>query len=130
MEPKLVTDPKLVPVLQELIKREPIFHRLEIGNTRADLENATDKDFWEVGASGRRYSREFVIDTVEKRGEDPGVEHLEPSDFHCLEIAPDHYLVTYTLLQGPRRTRRSTIWRRTEKGWKILYHQGTVVADS
>lgn len=49
--------------------------------------------------------------------------------FHCLEIAPDNYLLTYTLFQGERVTRRSTIWRRSTTGWKILYHQGTIVAS-
>jgi hypothetical protein len=24
-------------------------------------------------------------------------------------------------------TRRATLWRRTTTGWKVLYHQGTVV---
>jgi hypothetical protein len=24
-------------------------------------------------------------------------------------------------------TRRATLWRRMSSGWKILYHQGTVV---
>jgi hypothetical protein len=32
--PKLVTNPKLQSVLEELIKREPIFHRPESGATR------------------------------------------------------------------------------------------------
>lgn len=45
------------------------------------------------------------------------------------EIAADNYLLTYTLFQGERVTRRSTIWRRTGEGWKIMYHQGTIVED-
>src|SRR3954454_18454999 len=31
MEPNLVTDPKILDVLQELAQREPIFHRPELG---------------------------------------------------------------------------------------------------
>jgi hypothetical protein len=38
--------------------------------------------------------------------------------------------LTYTLHQGARITRRSTIWRRTGEGWKIVYHQGTMVEES
>lgn len=129
MEPHLVTDPKLVPVLNELVQREPIFHRPEFGMTRRDFENMTDLAFWEVGASGRRYSREYVLDTLEKRSKNPTEEIWETGDFHCLEIAPDNYLLSYTLVQGERVTRRATIWRRTELGWKIVYHQGTIVED-
>ena len=38
--------------------------------------------------------------------------------------------MTYTLLQGARVTRRATLWRRSMSGWKILYHQGTLVNPS
>lgn len=127
MEPNLVTDPKIMDVLRELEKREPIFHRPEFGTTRADFESMTEDTFWEVGASGRRYSRQYVLDALEKRPANQPQEAWQTRDFHCLEIAVDNYLLTYTLIQGPRVTRRSTIWRRTVQGWKIVYHQGTVV---
>lgn len=93
MEPERITDPKHLDVLRELEKREPIFHRPELGTTRRDFERMTEEDFWEVGASGRRY------------------------------------LLTYTLLQGERVTRRATLWRRRGGEWKIVYHQGTIVSS-
>jgi hypothetical protein len=120
-------DPANHDVLNELIQREPIFHRPELGTTRQDFENMTIETFWEVGASGRRYSREYVMDTLELRHSQPHEDIWETRDFHCLEIAPDNYLVTYTLIQGERVTRRSTIWRRCYDDWKIVYHQGTIV---
>jgi hypothetical protein len=115
-------------VLEELKRREPVFHRLEPGATRADLENMTDAEFCEVGASGRRYGRDYVLDLLEKRFENPGEDVWEVSDFRCLALSRDTYLVTYTLLQQELRvTRRSSIWRRSGQVWKIVYHQGTVV---
>jgi hypothetical protein len=37
-------------------------------------------------------------------------------------------MLTYTLVQDAiRTTRRLTIWERTDAGWKIVFHQGTVV---
>jgi hypothetical protein len=127
MEPTLSTAPHLLAILEELKRREPIFHRPELGTTRGDYEKMTDPGFWEVGASGRRYSREFILDTLEDRALKGDEDVWETLGFHCLEVAPDNYLVTYTLLQGARVTRRATLWRRTQSGWKILYHQGTVV---
>jgi hypothetical protein len=85
--------------------------------------------FWEVGASGRRYSREYILDVLEERFRNPAEDIWETKDFHCLEIARDNYLITYTLIQGARITRRATIWRRSEFDWKIVYHQGTVVEE-
>jgi exodeoxyribonuclease V alpha subunit len=75
----------------------------------ADFERMTEATFWEVGASGRRYSRQYVLDEMEKRYASPEEDTWQTRDFHCLEIAAENYLVTYTLIQGTRITRRSTI---------------------
>jgi hypothetical protein len=90
----------------------------------------TAEDFWEVGASGRRYSRQFVLDELERRHAAPHEDELEAFGFHCRRLGEDTYLLTYTLRQpGERWTRRATIWRRVSQEWKIVYHQGTVVQD-
>lgn len=130
MEPILSTDPHLLGILEELKAREPIFHRPELGTTRADYEGMMDLNFWEVGASGRRYSREYVVAELEKRQQHPVHDIWETSEFHCRELAPSLYLLTYTLIQNKiRKTRRTTLWQRTEVGWKIIFHQGTIAED-
>jgi hypothetical protein len=131
MDSESRTDPRLESVLAKLREREPIFHRLELGRSRADFEAQTDPDFWEVGASGRTYSREVVWSTLAERYADPGYaarDEWATSEFACREIAPRTYLLTYVLREGARVTRRLTVWQRSEDGWRILYHQGTVVA--
>ena len=130
MEPTHTTDPALAGVLEELASREPIFHRPEWGTTRAEFESITLPDFWEVGASGRRYSRDYVLAELEKRYAEQHKDVWETKDFHCRKLAPDVYLLTYTLLQKERKTRRSTIWQHTDASWKIVFHQGTIVQDS
>jgi hypothetical protein len=71
-----------------------------------------------------------VLDALEKRHAAPHADVWETSDFQCRRLAGDVYLLTYTLLQNNERlTRRSTIWQRTNEGWKIVYHQGTIVAE-
>src|ERR1700722_9636996 len=99
MEPSFTTAPELQDVLAELARREPIFHRPEFGTTRADFERMTAEDFWETGASGQRYSRECVLDELEKRFAAPDEDVWETSDFQCRRLGEDHYLLTYTLLQ-------------------------------
>jgi hypothetical protein len=130
MEPKLLNAPELADVLRELSAREPIFHRAEFGTSRVDFERMTLESFWEVGASGRRYSREYVLDSLEKRHSQTHEEVWEAKDFHCRKLSEDTYLLTYTLVQDRiRTTRRTTIWQSTPDGWKIVFHQGTVVQD-
>ena len=129
MELASTTDPKLLDVLAELRRREPIFHRPEFGTTPAEFERMIDADFWEVGASGRRYTRKYVLEVLETRARTPEEELWETTDFRCQELAIDLYLLTYTLRQGERITRRTTIWRRVAADWKIVFHQGTIVAE-
>jgi hypothetical protein len=129
MEPSSSTNHKLMTILNELKQLEPIFHHPELGTNRSDFENMMADEFWEVGASGRIYNRQYVLDELEKRYNNPVKDVWETKDFNCMEIAPDNYLLTYTLLQGSRITRRSTIWRRTDERWMIVYHQGTPVKE-
>ena len=130
MEPDRRTDPALADILDELSRREQILHWPPPGTSRPDLERMIVEDFWETGASGRRYSRAFVLEELERRIAAPHPLVWKTSDFHCRPLAPDVYLLSYTLMQDRvRLTRRTTIWQRTSEGWKAVYHQGTVVED-
>lgn len=121
-------DQEIAEVLAELSRREPIFHRPEFGTKRADFERMTAEGFWEVGASGSIYTRAHVLGELERRFSVPHRDVWETSDFQCRKLAADVYLLTYNLVQDrTRRTRRSTIWQRGPEGWKILYHQGTII---
>lgn len=129
MEPKLAVAGHLVPVLDELRRLEPLFHAAAPGAMPQRFEDLVAPEFWEVGASGRRYSREYVLEVLESRPRDPAEDAWQTSDFHVSEIAPGHYLLTYTLSQPERLTRRATLWRHTEGKWQAVYHQGTVVQE-
>ena len=123
------TDPTLVAALEELRRREPIFHVAKFGTTIADFERLMSPDYWEVGASGRRYSREFILAHLR---ENPPVDAAKAgwtTEQHAVrQLGPETYLLTYTLHQLERVTRRATIWQRTPDGWRILYHQGTIAS--
>lgn len=115
-------------VFDALKAREPIFHRPEFGIRREDFEAMIDANFWEVGASGRVYSRDYVLDELERRHSgDPVEETWEIEDCECRSMGEGVYLFTYRLFQGQRVSRRATVWRRANEGWKALYHQGTLV---
>jgi hypothetical protein len=116
-----------LPVFEELRRLEPIFHTKEFGTTIADFERRMAADYFEVGASGRRYSREFILATLaENAPEDAATAGWECSDFGLRRLGEDTFLMTYTLRQWQRVTRRATVWRRNGEGWQILYHQGTM----
>jgi hypothetical protein len=121
-------DPGLQSIYSEISRREPIFHTLAFGMTGAERERSMAADYWEVGASGRRYSREFILYTLEEHPPvDAASAGWQDYDHGLRRLGPDTYLFTYMLRQGERITRRATIWQFTQQGWRILYHQGTIV---
>lgn len=117
-------------ILDELKSRETIFHYSEkFGKTKEDISKQMCDEFWEVGASGNVYTKQDVIETLLERYNNPDYQDIwEAKDFELTTIAPDNYLLTYILIQDKTRvTRRSTLWRKQNGDWKILYHQGTVI---
>jgi hypothetical protein len=102
-------------------------------NSAAPAPNSTPWSkvtFREVGASGRRYTRKYILEVLAQRVRTAAEDLWETTDFRCQELSADLYLLTYTLRQGERITRRTTIWRRSTDGWKIVFHQGTIVEDA
>ena len=123
------TAPELAPILEELRQHEPIFHTERFGRTVDDFKRRTASDFWEVGASGRRYSRDFILDMCSREAlVDADEAGWKATGFSVRQLGPDCYLLTYTLDQAGRLTRRATIWEDASDGWRIVYHQGTIVA--
>lgn len=113
-------------ILAQLSAREPIFHRRQFGATRDALERMIDPAFWEIGASGKIYRRDFVIETVLERYAGGPEPHDWPCrDFTLTPLAERLFLLSYVLEEPERITRRSTVWRLADDGWKIAFHQGT-----
>ena len=124
-----MNDLLLDSILKDLSAREPIFHRREFGTSKAHLERMTDDAFWEIGASGNIYQRAYVIETLLKRYENgPEPHEWLCREFSIMALAENLFLLSYTLCEPERVTRRSTIWRYTNEGWKIVFHQGTLAA--
>jgi hypothetical protein len=124
------TDAELLPILREFAEREPIFHRPKFAATLADFDNMMADDYWEFGAPGQLYTRDFILDVLEIPPIDAAEAGWKTLDFHCRRLAPDTFLLTYTLHQNDRQTRRATIWKRTPSDWQILFHQGTLIQDT
>ncbi|WP_160007300.1 DUF4440 domain-containing protein [Rhizobium sp. 18055] len=117
----------LEQILNELKEREPIFHRRQFGTDCVALEQMTCEDFWEIGASGQIYTREFVIASLLERYNAPEPHEWPCRNFSIQCLAESLFLVSYTLSEPNRTTRRVTLWRRERGSWRIAFHQGTIV---
>lgn len=126
MSPELNTPAPLQPLLAELRFMEDRIHAASHAATPADFGRVVAPDFWEIGASGKRYSRAFCLEVLSQRAAKPPEEAWITRDWHLRELGPDHCLLTYTLEQPGRITLRSTVWHRNANGWQAVFHQGTV----
>ncbi|OCG75739.1 DUF4440 domain-containing protein [Microbacterium sediminis] len=82
-------------------------------------------DATEIGASGRTWHRDELVDLVAEEADD-----AEPIEVHDLEgraLTADVVLVTWTSVRGPHRARRSSLWRRDGDRWRLAHHQATPV---
>jgi len=93
--------------------------------TAAERDRVVAPEYWEVGASGRRYSREFILKGLEEK---PPVDAAEAGgrvvNLDCGGWVRRFILLTYTLDQAGRVTRRSTVWQKTGEGWEDLVSPG------
>ncbi|WP_234310793.1 MULTISPECIES: DUF4440 domain-containing protein [unclassified Streptomyces] len=81
-------------------------------------------DFHEFGASGRHGGRAAVIAALAETTdlESPPV---VTSRMRGVQLAPDLVHLTFDTECDGRRAHRSSLWRRTETGWLLYFHQAT-----
>ncbi|SDF79487.1 DUF4440 domain-containing protein [Terriglobus roseus] len=117
-------------VLEELRALEPIFHTQAFGTTMDDFAHRMVDDYWEIGASGARYDRAFILKHLASTPPvDAEAAGWITSHHQVRRLAADTFLLTYQLQQLERVTWRSTVWRRSEQGWQVVFHQGTVISS-
>jgi hypothetical protein len=122
------TSEECLAQLEELRALEPIFHNAAFGTTVEHFAERMTPEYWEVGASGRRYSREFILRMYSVAPVTADAAGWQASNFACRRLSEDTFLLTYRLDQSGRLTRRTTLWRRSgPPGWQVLFHQGTVL---
>jgi hypothetical protein len=82
-------------------------------------------DFHEFGASGRIWDRASILAAL--AGEDePGGRPSTTSRIKGVQLAPDLVHLTFDTDDNGRRAHRSSLWRLTEEGWLLYFHQGTL----
>ncbi len=89
------------------------------------MDELLDPEFREIGASGRLWSRSEIIASLVERSR-ASDEPIKASDMVGVLLAPGVVHLTYVSDDGGRRARRSSVWRRTDRGWRLYFHQGTL----
>jgi hypothetical protein len=87
------------------------------------------EEFIEFGASGTIYDKRQAIDAAAHSDDHA----ISLHDFTAQALAPNVALVTYrattrSAAGQERYSLRSSIWKMTDAGWKLVFHQGTPTA--
>lgn len=90
--------------------------------TRGDrswMDDHLTATFTEFGWSGRRYTRDEILDTV------IGPLDSRLDEMEVRRLGPDMALVTYRSIEPRGAGNRASVWIRHDGQWRLEFHQGT-----
>ncbi len=101
---------------------------LQTPATRADptrLRALLAPSFVEIGASGRRWDREGILDLLHAESATGEGTTIEVTALEARRLTDDLIQVFWDSHHAGRHARRTSLWQRGETGWRQIYHQGT-----
>ena len=113
--------------VQTVIDLELRLLRPEVRAQPGAAEALLHPGFSEFGASGRRWGRTEMLAALaaeQAGGEEPAITATEMTG---TRLADDVIHLTYLSQRAGRRALRSSIWLRTPDGWRVYFHQGTLI---
>ncbi|MDX6151538.1 DUF4440 domain-containing protein [Marinococcus sp. PL1-022] len=107
--------------MEDIRQLEEDLLKPSIRRSAVEVSRLLAEDFQEIGASGRIFTREDVIFGLEE--ERPV--HRTVADYKTKPLSEHLYLATYTVTSELGTSLRSSIWRKTDSSWELVFHQGT-----
>lgn len=115
----------LLPLIRAL---ECELHEPKVRHDPHRLNELLHPEFWEIGRSGRSYTRAEILEHLLKEKQPA---KIQSQDFLIRLLAPDVLLLTYKSAHVgadgilERYTLRASVWKFGPSGWQLLFHQGT-----
>ena len=114
---------------------ETSLHKRQIRNCADATSALLANDFVEFGSSGKVWDKSSIVASMQTETMD---EPITVEDFEARELASDVVLITYTssrskrVVEGPLpvSSLRSSIWKRRNGKWQMIFHQGTKIPAS
>lgn len=95
--------------------------------TRSDIifmNNILSDEFVEIGQSGKFYDKKKVIKTLTVESKHT---QYSLSDFNIKVLSPDVVLTLYRVDVNESKSMRSSIWKKLDSKWTMVFHQGTAL---
>jgi hypothetical protein len=115
-------------LLEILIKNETALIDPVARRNPKSLEQLLGPTFFEFGCSGKVWERSETIRGLSSTE----LPNIDATDFNLHRLAVEVVLLTFKTsklgLDGkPATVLRSSIWKKNETGWQMVFHQGTKV---
>lgn len=106
----------------------------DVRKSAKDVMDLLADEFIEFGSSGRVYDKQQIINSLQNEPIEP-LTQRSITEFKTLVLATGVVLVTYRVVrhisdEKPVYSLRSSIWKLNNDGWKMIFHQGTLVRKS
>ena len=103
----------------------------EVRKSAAEVGALLAEDFKEFVSTGQIYNKAQIIEMLQKA---PTADSAL-TDFKALMLAPDVALATFFYFRGATQDRpaaksiRSSVWKRIDGRWQMVFHQGTLCSE-
>lgn len=117
------------PLKQHLQELESLLHQRQIRTSAQALDALLADEFFELGVSGTIWTKPSVIEALREES----FSERSIDEFKLTMLADDVALVTYrghrhsTEQRAAANSLRSSIWKRIDGRWKMIFHQGTAL---
>lgn len=107
-----------------------------VRTSRQQLDQILADDFVEFGSSGVTYDKRQIIAGLLADPESRLPRYATMQNMRVTWLAPDVALATYRSQKSrpgvgrPDRANRSSIWKKIDGRWQMLFHQGTPLKRS
>ena len=114
-----------------LVSLEKQLHSSEVRSSKDKLNILLSETFIEIGASGKIFTKEEVIEYLLKSKPIK----IETTEFKLNNLSSNILQLMYKEKSelsstNYRNTLRSSLWEKNGNNWQMIFHQGTVVNDS
>ncbi|OAL60880.1 hypothetical protein A6R74_18340 [Halomonas sp. ALS9] len=114
----------------DLIEKERALLSFGVRSSPEILRSLLSPEFLEIGASGDFFGLDSVLDSLPLESSWSAVSQ----DFEHRRLSSDLIQLFYRVVISRQNglmtsySRRTSIWRKEEGGWKMIYNQGTAIS--
>jgi hypothetical protein len=115
--------------IEQILRREASLNTVAVRAAPDTVLAILDEEFVEIDSGGRIWNAAGVAEAL-ARNPEPHDGDME--SIRVVRLSDDIYLVTYssqsTSPSGEALVRHTSVWVRTDGGWRVLFHQQTRVS--